>query len=108
MSMLEKFNDYIRNLQNTITQKIEEFEPDIHFVEEVGERPGGGGGRTRVIEYGAVFEKGGVNISHVYGELPSSMREKLEISEARFAACGLSLVLHPTNPFVPTVHANWR
>lgn len=106
--MLEKFNQYIRSLQDAITREIEELEGNAHFKEELWDRPGGGGGRTRVIQNGTVFEKGGVNISHVHGELPKSMREKLQVSEAPFAACGLSLVLHPRNPFVPTVHANWR
>ena len=64
--------------------------------------------RTRVIENGAVFEKGGVNISAVYGELPEALRKQFKVDEGNFFACGLSLVLHPKNPFVPTVHANWR
>lgn len=106
--MLKKFIVFIENLQNVITQRIEELEEKVHFEEELWKRPGGGGGRTRVIENGTIFEKGGVNTSHVHGELPLSMQEKLGVSEARFAACGLSLVLHPKNPFVPTVHANWR
>ncbi|MCL4158816.1 UNVERIFIED_CONTAM: hypothetical protein GTU68_006101, partial [Idotea baltica] len=67
-----------------------------------------GGGRTRVIENGAVFEKGGVNISKVFGELPEPLRKQFGVKEGNFFACGLSLVLHPNNPFVPTVHANWR
>jgi coproporphyrinogen III oxidase len=65
-------------------------------------------GRTRVIENGAVFEKGGVNISAVHGELPEVLRNQFKVKEGKFFACGLSLVLHPINPFVPTVHANWR
>ena len=72
------------------------------------ERPEGGGGRTRVLEDGVVFEKGGVNISGVHGTLPKSMQTHLNVSEASFYACGLSLVLHPKNPMAPTVHANWR
>jgi len=78
------------------------------FREDLWERPEGGGGRTRVIENGAVFEKGGVNISAVHGKLPESMQKLFNVGEADFFACGLSLVLHPKNPMVPTVHANWR
>ncbi|WP_062127150.1 oxygen-dependent coproporphyrinogen oxidase, partial [Geofilum rubicundum] len=72
------------------------------------EREEGGGGRTRVISHGAVFEKGGVNTSAVHGKLPASMMEYLKTKHDRFFACGLSLVLHPLNPYVPTVHANFR
>ena len=60
------------------------------------------------MEDGVVFEKGGVNISGVHGTLPKSMQTHLNVSEASFYACGLSLVLHPKNPMAPTVHANWR
>jgi coproporphyrinogen III oxidase len=73
-----------------------------------GSVSGGGGGRTRVIENGAVFEKGGVNISAVHGELPESMKNYFKVKAGDFFACGLSMVIHPKNPFVPTVHANWR
>ena len=61
-----------------------------------------------MIENGAVFEKGGVNISEVHGTLPESMQQYFGVTDANFFACGLSLVLHPVNPMVPTVHANWR
>ena len=63
---------------------------------------------NRVIENGAVFEKGGVNISAVQGELPESMKNYFKVKAGDFFACGLSMVIHPKNPFVPTVHANWR
>lgn len=106
--MKDKFVNYIRNLQNTITSKLEEIDGSARFREDLWERPEGGGGRTRVIENGAVFEKGGVNISEVHGQLPESMQQYLGVTDAQFFACGLSLVLHPNNPFVPTVHANWR
>ena len=78
------------------------------FQEDLWERPGGGGGRTRVIENGAVFEKGGVNISAVHGELPEAMQKMFGVENANFYACGLSMVIHPKSPMVPTVHANWR
>ena len=61
-----------------------------------------------MIENGAIFEKGGVNISAVHGELPEALRKQFEVESGDFFACGLSLVLHPKNPMIPTVHANWR
>lgn len=106
--MKDKFYSYIQSLQNTITSKLEEVDGKAKFQEDIWERPEGGGGRTRVIENGAVFEKGGVNISGVHGELPKSMQTYFGVEDADFFACGLSLVLHPKNPMVPTVHANWR
>ena len=106
--MKDKFYTYIQNLQDSITAKLEEVDGKAKFQEDIWKRPEGGGGRTRVIENGNVFEKGGVNISGVHGELPKSMQAYFGVEEADFFACGLSLVLHPNNPMVPTVHANWR
>ncbi|MEP2277795.1 oxygen-dependent coproporphyrinogen oxidase [Maribacter sp.] len=106
--MKDKFYAYIEQLQNTITSKLEEVDGTATFQEDIWVRPEGGGGRTRVIENGSVFEKGGVNISGVHGELPDSMKAYFGVEDANFFACGLSLVLHPKNPMVPTVHANWR
>ena len=106
--MKKKFNHYIENLQDRITQKLTEVDGKGRFKEDFWERSGGGGGRTRVIENGAVFEKGGVNISAVHGELPESMKNHFKVKVGDFFACGLSMVIHPKNPFVPTVHANWR
>ena len=106
--MKNKFVSYIENLQDSITSALEEIDGVAKFQEDLWERPEGGRGRTRVIENGKVFEKGGVNISKVFGKLPKSLQENFKVDEADFFACGLSLVLHPKNPFVPTVHANWR
>ncbi len=106
--MKVKFYAYIEQLQNTITSKLEEIDGSAKFKEDIWTRPEGGGGRTRVIENGSVFEKGGVNISGVHGKLPDSMKAYFGVEDANFFACGLSLVLHPKNPMVPTVHANWR
>lgn len=106
--MKDKFYDYIQKLQDTITTKLEEVDGKSKFQQDIWERPEGGGGRTRVIENGNVFEKGGVNISKVYGELPKSMQQYFGVEDADFFACGLSLVIHPKSPMVPTVHANWR
>lgn len=106
--MKDQFYKYIENLQETITAKLEEVDGLGKFKEDLWEREEGGGGRTRVIENGAVFEKGGVNISAVYGKLPDALRKQFQVKEGDFFACGLSLVMHPKNPFLPTVHANWR
>src|SRR6056300_399171 len=106
--MKSQFTTYIKTLQDNITAGLEQEDGKAHFQEDAWQRPGGGGGRTRVIENGAVFEKGGVNISEVHGKLPASMQAYFKVGDVDFFACGLSLVLHPKNPMVPTVHANWR
>lgn len=106
--MKDKFYQYIQSLQDTITSGLEAVDGTAKFREDLWERPEGGGGRTRVIEDGAVFEKGGVNISAVHGELPKAMQAYFNVGDVDFFACGLSLVIHPKNPMVPTVHANWR
>ncbi|SHI91052.1 oxygen-dependent coproporphyrinogen oxidase [Aquimarina spongiae] len=106
--MKDTFYKYIQNLQDSITSKLEEIDGKAKFQEDIWKRPEGGGGRTRVIEDGAVFEKGGVNISAVHGPLPKAMQSYFNVGDVDFFACGLSLVLHPINPMVPTVHANWR
>ena len=106
--MKNKFYQYIQTLQNQICKGLEDIDGGTKFREDIWERPEGGGGRTRVIENGKVFEKGGVNISAVHGKLPDTMQKMFGVGEADFFACGLSLVIHPKNPMVPTVHANWR
>lgn len=106
--MKDQFYSYIQNLQDTITSGLEKMDGRAKFQEDLWNRPEGGGGRTRVIENGAVFEKGGVNISAVHGPLPKSMQQYFGVDDVDFFACGLSLVIHPKSPMVPTVHANWR
>lgn len=106
--MRAQFYEYIQNLQNQICNRLEAVDGTERFKEDLWERPGGGGGRTRVIQNGQVFEKGGVNISRVHGELPPTMQKHFGVKDVDFFACGLSLVLHPISPMVPTVHANWR
>ncbi len=106
--MKDEFYTYIQQLQDHITKALEQVDGQAKFKEDLWERAEGGGGRTRVIENGAVFEKGGVNISAVHGALPSSMQKYFGVKDCDFFACGLSLVIHPKNPMVPTVHANWR
>lgn len=106
--MKHKFYNYIQELQNTITAKLETVDGKAKFKEDLWERSEGGGGKSRVIENGAVFEKAGVNISKVYGPLNPAMQAYFNVGDVNFFACGLSLVLHPKNPYAPTVHANWR
>ncbi len=106
--MKDKFYAYIQNLQDRIVAGLEKADGQAKFKEDIWERPEGGGGRTRVIENGQVFEKGGVNISAVHGPLPKAMQTYFNVGDVDFFACGLSLVIHPKNPMVPTVHANWR
>ena len=78
------------------------------FGEDSWVRPGGGGGRSRVLEAGEVFERAGVNVSEVHGELSPQFAATLPGEGLAFYATGVSLVLHPRNPFAPTVHANFR
>ena len=105
----------ILSLQNSICAALEAADGKAKFIEDEWQRKpdgNGGGGKTRVIANGNVFEKGGVNTSVVYGKLTEPMMKALKLSSVleggSWFACGLSLVIHPLNPFVPTTHANWR
>lgn len=106
--MKEAFYNYIESLQDKITLTLEAVDGASKFKEDLWQREEGGGGRSRILQNGSVFEKGGVNISKVYGRLPKAMQAYFKVGEVDFFACGLSLVIHPRNPMVPTVHANWR
>jgi coproporphyrinogen III oxidase len=108
MNIKDKFTNYIHGLQDTICAGLEGVDGKAKFIEDKWERLEGGGGKTRVISGGNVFEKGGVNTSVVHGPLPKAMQDAFGVKESNFFACGLSLVIHPLNPYVPTVHANWR
>ncbi|MEO8174703.1 MAG: coproporphyrinogen III oxidase, partial [Sediminibacterium sp.] len=99
---------FIHQLQDDICAAIEKSDGQAKFFEDAWERPEGGGGKTRVISNGNVFEKGGVNTSIVFGKVTDLMRSQLKIDGDSWFACGLSLVIHPGNPFVPTVHCNYR
>lgn len=107
-STKDQFTQHIHSLQGTICTALEEADGVAKFISDKWERPGGGGGDTRVISGGRIFEKGGVNTSIVHGELSPQAAQQLKVQGSSFFACGLSLVIHPYNPFVPTVHANWR
>ena len=102
------FTEHIHTLQDEFCNAVEKTDGKATFTEDKWERPGGGGGQTRVIQNGNVFEKGGVNMSTVEGVVTDAMKKQLNIAGEYFFACGLSTVLHPYNPFVPTVHANFR
>jgi coproporphyrinogen III oxidase len=108
MNIKQNWIEYIDELQNTICHALEQADGLARFIEDKWERPEGGGGKTRVIANGKVFEKGGVNTSTVFGEVTDAMRSQLKINGDKWFACGLSLVIHPLNPFVPTVHCNYR
>jgi len=107
-SLKNRFEAYIQNLQDEISDRLEQIDGNNQFRHDDWEREGGGGGHSRVIEKGDVFEKGGVNISTVHGELPDLIRQRFEVEQGWFWAGGISLVIHPQNPMVPTVHANFR
>ena len=100
---------YLLKLQDTICSQLEAIDGQ-RFVEDDWERAGGGGGRTRVMQEGGFIEKGGVNFSHVFGDQlpPSATAARPELAGRNFQAMGVSLVIHPRNPYIPTSHANVR
>ncbi len=106
--MKETFTNHIHTLQDKICTALEKLDGKTKFKEDHWDRPGGGGGRSRVIANGNVFEKGGVSTSIVHGKMPETLKKNMDTDGENFFACGISLVLHPENPFVPTVHANYR
>ncbi|GAC1395855.1 MAG: oxygen-dependent coproporphyrinogen oxidase [Sediminibacterium sp.] len=108
MSIREQWTALIHRLQNDSCAALETSDGSTVFVEDAWQRPEGGGGKTRIISHGNVIEKGGVNTSVVFGEVTDTMRTQLKIEGHSWFAAGLSLVIHPLNPFVPAVHANYR
>ena len=104
----DRWIGYIYGLQDRICEALEQVDGKAVFATDEWERDGGGGGRTRVIADGNVIDKGGVNTSVVWGKVNDAMRTQLKLDGAKWFACGLSLVIHPLNPYVPTTHANWR
>jgi len=104
----EQIADQFKALQNTITQTLETADGKAKFKEDIWNREGGGGGRSRIIANGNIIEKGGVNFSAVHGRLPEKIKSKLKIECDDFFATGVSLIMHPENPHVPIVHMNVR
>jgi coproporphyrinogen III oxidase len=108
MSLKDEASEYFLALQDRITTAFSDIE-DLEFREDLWEREGGGGGRTRVIEGGRIFEKAGVNYSRVHGVLPEEFASEIPLGTGTdFFAAGISLVAHPRNPMVPIVHLNLR
>jgi coproporphyrinogen III oxidase len=106
----ERVGQFLRTLQDNICQKLEAVDGGSPFQEDSWERPEGGGGRSRVLREGNIFEQGGVNFSEVWGDHlpPSILQQRPEAAGHRFYATGTSMVLHPRNPYIPTVHLNYR
>lgn len=107
-SIKNRFTQFIQNLQVEICATLEELDGEATFQSDDWDRKGGGGGHSRIISDGALFEKGGVSTSTVHGELPEPIQQRFEVEQGWFWAGGISLVIHPWNPMVPTVHANFR
>ena len=106
----DRSEQFLRVLQTRICTAIEKVDGNAQFVDDAWTRSAGGGGVTRVLRDGAVFEQAGVNFSRVYGQSlpPSATAHRPELAGGSFVATGLSLVLHPRNPYAPTTHANVR
>ncbi|MBS1533091.1 MAG: oxygen-dependent coproporphyrinogen oxidase [Bacteroidetes bacterium] len=99
--------DY-QTIQDEICRALEQCDGRGKFEEELWEREGGGGGRTRILQNGNVIERGGVNFSAVYGQLPAAMKKALNVEQDEFFATGVSIVIHPNHPMVPIIHMNIR
>lgn len=109
-SDIHAVEEWLHGLHDRLTVGLEEIDGAARFRRDTWKRPEGGGGDSRVIEDGALFEKGGINFSAVHGERlpPSATARRPELAGRSFRATGVSMVLHPRNPYVPTTHGNWR
>ncbi len=110
MNEIDQVKHYLQSLQNRIIAELEQLDGKQTFRRDAWDRAGGGGGESRVLVGGGVFEQGGVNFSHVFGDQlpPSATKTRPDLAGQGFQALGVSLVLHPENPYVPTTHANLR
>jgi coproporphyrinogen III oxidase len=109
--MQKRVADWFKQLQEKICAEFSKIDPTVKHSKDVWERPGGGGGITRVINKGKIIEKGGVNFSAVHGEAPAFLLNQFSIPDHRkenFFASGISIVIHPVNPEVPIIHMNTR
>lgn len=104
----EQIASTYQKIQDEITLALEKLDGKGKFEEEIWERDGGGGGRTRIIQNGNILEKGGVNFSAVHGKLPEPIKKAFGVDEDQFFATGVSIVIHPNNPHIPIIHMNIR
>jgi coproporphyrinogen III oxidase len=107
---IQSVKEYLLNFQNRVCQSLQLEDDQVHLIEDQWKHASGGGGITRVLTEGRFIEKGGVNFSHVFGaKLPhAATLKRPELADAQFQALGVSIVIHPLNPYVPTTHANVR
>lgn len=107
---IAQVKSYLLSLQNNLCETIQNLDGAGRFLQDAWQRPLGGSGLTCILQNGAVFESAGVNFSHVHGETlpPSASARRPELAGSRFSALGVSMVIHPLNPLVPTTHANIR
>jgi coproporphyrinogen III oxidase len=110
LSNIDQVREYLRSLQGRLCSELEQLDGAATFARDVWQRPAGGGGESRVLSGGQLFEQAGVGFSHVFGNEmpPSATKHRPELAGKHFQAVGVSLVLHPENPYVPTTHANFR
>lgn len=112
MSMQKEVAEWFMHLQDQICTGLKKIDPGSRFIEDVWERPGGGGGTTRIFSNGKIIERGGVNFSAIHGEAPEFLQSqlplKLKNKSATFFATGVSIVIHPFNPAMPIIHMNVR
>src|SRR5690554_4700758 len=108
MDFKEKVVESYRQIQDQICKGLEKADGQGRFEEEIWERDGGGGGRTRIMQGGRVIDRGGVNFSAVHGKLPDQIKKAFGVDEDDFFATGVSIVIHPINPWVPIIHMNIR
>lgn len=108
--MIDKYHiaERYKKIQDQICAGLEKLDGAAAFEEEIWQRDGGGGGRTRIIQHGNAIERGGVNFSAVHGRLPETVQKAFKVDESDFFATGVSIVIHPNNPFVPIIHMNIR
>lgn len=106
----EEIRNYLQGLQSDLIRELRALDPEVEFRDDPWEREAGGGGQTKVISNGQLWEKGGVNFSEVYGSglPPSATKERPELAGRAFKAMGVSVVIHPQNPYIPTTHMNVR
>ena len=107
---IDSIKQYLLGLQDQISTALMQMDSNLELREDEWQREGGGGGRTRVMNGGDIFEQGGINFSHVFGDglPPSATASRPELAGRSFQALGDSLVIHPLNPYVPTTHMNVR